>query len=125
MKKTTLIIAIVLIICLGIYYISSNNNSRLTPASNTPSTLAPESISVNIRNFSFNPSTLTIKTGAKVTWVNNDAVSHTVTSDDGNLLNSRNLSAGQSFSFVFTNTGSVNYHCNIHPTMKAAIIIEN
>ena len=125
MKKTTIIIAIVLIISFGIYYISSNNNSRLTPASNTPSTLAPESISVNIKNFSFNPSTLTIKTGAKVTWINNDTVSHTVTSDDGNLLDSRNLSPGQSFSFVFTNSGAVNYHCNIHPTMKGIVVVEN
>jgi len=125
MKKTIIIIAIALIIGFGIYYISSNNNSRLTPASNTPSTLAPESISVNIKNFSFNPSTLTIKTGAKVTWVNNDAVSHTVTSDDGNLLDSRNLSPGQSFSFVFTNSGAVNYHCEIHPTMKGIVVVEN
>ncbi|KKR47073.1 MAG: Blue (Type 1) copper domain protein [Parcubacteria group bacterium GW2011_GWC1_40_13] len=125
MKKTTIIIAIVLIISFGIYYISSNNNSRLTPASNTPSTLAPESISVNIKNFSFNPSTLTIKTGAKVTWINNDTVSHTVTSDDGNLLDSRNLSPGQSFSFVFTNSGAVNYHCEIHPTMKGIVVVEN
>jgi plastocyanin len=37
--------------------------------------------SVSITGNTFTPGTLTIHTGGKVTWTNNDAVNHTVTSD--------------------------------------------
>ena len=124
MKKTIITIAIIAVVGFGIYFIVS----RPTPAgpvSNNPTAPATENITVSIKNFSFNPSTLTIKTGAKITWVNNDNVPHTITSDSGNLLDSKTISSGQSFSFVFTSPGSVNYHCNIHPTMKGAVIVEN
>lgn len=84
----------------------------------------PKASSISIKNFSFSPATLAIKTGTKVTWINDDTVSHTVTSDSGNLLNSGTLSPGQSFSFTFTDTGAVNYHCSIHPMMKGKIVVQ-
>jgi plastocyanin len=39
-------------------------------------------------------------------------------------LNSGTLTPGQSFNFTFTSSGSVNYHCSIHPTMKASIVVQ-
>lgn len=80
--------------------------------------------SISIKNFLFNPETAIIKTGTKVTWVNNDTVSHTIVSDSGNLFNSGDLSPGQSFSFTFVNVSTVDYHCSIHPTMKGKIIVQ-
>lgn len=94
------------------------------PVSNTPNTLPAANVTVSIKNFSFNPSSLTVKTGTKVTWVNNDTVPHTVTSDLGVLLKSPTLSPGQSFSFMFANAGSFGYHCSIHPMMKGMIVVE-
>jgi plastocyanin len=81
--------------------------------------------SVGIKNFLFNPVTLTVKTGTKVTWVNDDVVSHTVTSDSGNVLNSGTLSPGQSYSFTFTSEGTFNYYCTLHPMMKGKIIVKD
>ncbi len=128
MTKTIIIIAVVIVIGIGIY-ILLNNNSNTTPSapvSNTPTPpVASDVTTISIKNFSFNPSTMTIKTGAKVTWINDDTVSHTVTSDSGNLLNSGTISPGQSFSFTFTSAGSINYHCNIHPMMKGSIVVGN
>lgn len=150
---TVLLVVISFIISLigSYYYIIVNKNSGITPIStlpisNNPSADTPapmpttkasvsnaskypvaESVTVDIKNFSFNPSTLTVKTGTKVTWINNDNVSHTVTSDTmdpGNFLNSGILSPGQSFSFIFTSPVSVGYHCNIHPMMKGDVIID-
>jgi plastocyanin len=141
MKNTVTIIAALAIIGIGIgvYYIASNNNLNTNvpaPATQLPTTQTPaapvpdtsvvpssSSVAVDIKSFSFNPPTLTVKTGTKVTWINKDSVPHTITSDSGTLLNSEAISPGQSFSFTFTNTGSVKYHCKIHPTMKGQIIV--
>lgn len=148
MKKTIIIIAIVIIVAIGAYYFFSGNSSSQAPINppqtntspalnnpsiNTPSPTVPVSsapanpassnITVSIKNFSFNPSAVTIKAGTKVTWVNNDSAPHTITSDSGNLLNSGTLSPGQSFSFTFTNIGAANYHCSIHPAMKGGVIV--
>jgi plastocyanin len=150
--KKIIIVIVVIVVIIGIYYFTSTNNYSGTPqiivssVSTTTTTVlgvpanASSSVStstltstvpvssdtiVEIKNFSFNPSTLTIKTGSKVTWINNDVTAHTVTSNSGNLLNSKPLSPGQSFSFTFTNPASVNYHCNIHPMMKGQIIVQN
>jgi plastocyanin len=59
-----------------------------------------------------------------VTWTNNDSVAHTVTSDSNGLLNSPTLSPGDSYSFTFPNSGSTNYHCNIHTMMRGTVIVQ-
>jgi len=78
-------------------------------------------------SFAFSPATLTIKAGTTVTWKNNTSVSHTVTSDDGKSFDSGTsnpIAAGATFSFTFTKTGTYAYHCEIHPFMKATIIVQ-
>ncbi len=79
---------------------------------------------VFIKNFSFYPALLNVKVGTKVTWINNDSVVHTVTSDSDILLNSGDIAPGQSFSFTFTKPGSSAYHCSIHPTMNGAVLVK-
>ena len=76
-------------------------------------------------NLAFNPATLTVKAGTKVTWTNNDSVLHTVTSDSGGVLGSTNIPPGQSFSFTFTAPGTVSYHCAVHPSMKGSVTVTN
>ncbi len=96
-----------------------------TPVSTIPKTPTASSVTVSIKNFAFNPSTINIKVGTKVTWTNNDTAPHTVTSDSGSLLNSQTLSPGQSYSVTFTNPGSTSYHCSIHPMMHGTIVVTN
>jgi plastocyanin len=95
-----------------------------TAPTDTPTT-APSGAgnSVSIANFAFSPTALTIKTGTKVTWTNNDTVTHTVTADKG-AFDAGPLSPGNSFSFTFTKAGTYSYHCNIHPSMKATIVVQ-
>jgi plastocyanin len=87
-------------------------------------TTAPQEKTVAIKTYSFNPSTLTVKVGTKVTWTNEDTVSHTVTSDSGNELSSGQLSQGQSYSHTFNQVGTYNYHCSIHYSMTGTVIVE-
>lgn len=78
------------------------------------------SASIKISGFAFSPSELTVAKGATVTWTNNDGVAHTITSgsfDSGSIKN------GGSFSFTFTQAGTYDYYCSIHPSMKGKITV--
>ena len=94
-----------------------------TPTTASTSTPASNGNSVTIMNFAFSPATLTVKTGTKVTWTNNDSITHTVTADQG-AFDSGDLSPGNSFSFTFTKAGTYSYHCNIHHNMMATIVVQ-
>lgn len=138
MNKITIIIVALIIIGISISLIVSNKNSNMAngmppsspsiptnPVSGIPTTPAPSSVTVSIKDFAFSPSILTIKTGTQVIWMNNDPVPHTVTADSGNLIHSEILRPGQTFNTIFTDIGTTDYHCNIHPGMKGSVIVRN
>jgi plastocyanin len=68
---------------------------------------------------------LVVSTGTTVMWMNNDAISHTATSDTG-VWDSGILGPGQSFSFTFTQAGTFPYHCAIHgvASMSGTIVVQ-
>ena len=78
---------------------------------------------VEIRNFTFAPSTLRIPAGATVTWVNRDAVVHTSTSDSPGW-DSGGLARDATYSRAFGTAGQFPYHCTPHPNMQATIVVE-
>jgi plastocyanin len=129
MKKIIVALVILIIVAIGAYYLVFSNNSSHSPTGiSTPDTQTPpasSNVTVSIKNFSFNPSILTIKVGIKVTWVNDDGVNHTITSDSGSQLNSATILPGQSFDFTFNGVGTSNYHCSIHPMMKGTVVVTN
>ena len=85
--------------------------------------IIPTTHNVEIINFKL-PS-ITIKVGDTITWTNKDSAAHTATSlDNPKVFDSDRLDTGDTFSFTFTKTGSFNYFCEIHPSMKGAITIE-
>ena len=133
MRAKTLIIAVSLLIviiaisgCTQNQQINSNQKESPyitdTQTINQPKTEG--TYNIEISNFAFNPSEVKIKIGDTVTWINEDSAPHTVTSDSGNELNSPQLSNGQNYSRTFSNTGTFNYYCSVHPSMKATIIVE-
>ncbi|UEG49513.1 cupredoxin domain-containing protein [Ferruginibacter lapsinanis] len=78
---------------------------------------------VSISGSAFSPSVLTISKGTTVTWENHDAMSHTVTSDDGTSFNSGTLGTHGTFSFKFNTAGTYNYHCSFHSSMTASVVV--
>lgn len=92
---------------------------KTTQAAATPETAGA---SVDIKNFAFEPKTVTIKLGQTVTWTNQDSAAHTVVGDGG--IDSGDLSKGKSYSKTFDTEGAFNYHCSIHPQMKGQVIVE-
>lgn len=91
------------------------------------STLLPQPVhaqaaGVTIQNYSFTPPTVSVPVGATVTWMNNDPVAHTTSSDTG-AWDSGVLQPGASFSHAFTQAGTFTYHCHIHPFMTGVMLV--
>lgn len=113
---------------------TSGNTPTPTTVGTTPTaTTAGNGQTVTITtdssgSFAFSLTTLTIKVGTKVTWTNMTQAAHTVTSDDGTSFDSgisTPISAsGGTYSFTFSKAGTFPYHCQIHPFMKATIIVQ-
>lgn len=77
---------------------------------------------VVIKQMQFNPAELNVKKGDTIIWINNDLVSHDVTSETPKKLYSDTLEVSKSWKWAVTD--SVAYFCSIHPTMKGKILIK-
>jgi amicyanin len=94
-----------------------------TPVSSAPAPPVGAN-SVTIKNFAFAPVALTVKAGTTVTWVNQDAEPHTVTSQGGQgPLRSTALSPSGRYSYTFTKPGTYRYLCTIHPFMTGTVTV--
>ena len=94
----------------------------------TPSQLlkanAQSNVSVRIEDFHFAPQNITVVIGINntVTWTNFGPSQHTSTSDTG-VWDAGVIAVGSSFSFTFTQEGTYNFHCEIHPFMRGKIMV--
>lgn len=84
---------------------------------------AASTVAVTIENFAFSPQTLHIAPGTTVIWTNKDSVAHTVTSDANAWTDSGSIATSATFSHTFTAAGTFTYHCAIHPSMTATIVV--
>jgi plastocyanin len=95
-----------------------------------PTTAAPDDnggggaggAAAKIENFAFAPKQITAKVGETVTWKNDDGATHTVTADDGSF-DSGNLVSDKTFSQTFDTAGTFKYHCAIHSSMIATVVV--
>jgi Icc protein len=78
---------------------------------------------VKIDNFNFIPATLTVKAGTTVTWVNADDVPHTVV-NTAKIFSSPVMDTDDKYTHKFTDPGSYEYYCSVHPHMKGKIIVQ-
>ena len=94
---------------------------------------------ISLKSLAFMPPDLTVHVGTKVTWRNDEPITHTVTSGtvsgvdsssglrtdqkaDG-MFNATLKGKGATFSYTFTKTGTYTYYCSIHFGMNAKIIV--
>lgn len=136
--KKIIIIAIIVIFAAGAGFAWSNreqtDSTNGTPASTDesvgesgPGATGPEAdevIEIDIDDFAFAPSDITIPAGTTVTWTNQDDVAHDVTPDEADaFVKSPLLEQGQSYSYTFETPGTYSYHCTPHPNMTASITV--
>ena len=92
---------------------------------------------VSLKLIAFKPERLSAAVGSAVTWKNEDASEHTVTSGTvsqstggvttavDNKFESGSLAQNATFSFTFTTPGTYSYFCKIHPaTMRGEITVK-
>jgi plastocyanin len=69
------------------------------------------------------PAIVTTRAGCSVRWTNTTGTEHTSVSDTG-LWNSGDLIQNESFTRVFSSTGSFAYKCSRHPvTMQGTVVV--
>ncbi|HMH88959.1 MAG TPA: cupredoxin domain-containing protein [Steroidobacteraceae bacterium] len=78
---------------------------------------------IEVKDFMFAPTTLTVNSGEQVTWLNKDDEPHTVVSDTG-LFRSSAMDTNESFSFKFDKPGTYHFTCSIHPRMVGTIVVK-
>ena len=76
-----------------------------------------------VKDFTFNPTPLTVKAGSTVIWTNMDDEPHTVVSDTG-VFKSGGMDTNESFSHKFDKPGTYHFTCSIHPRMVGTIVVQ-
>jgi plastocyanin len=78
---------------------------------------------IEIKDFHFNPQTLTVKSGETITWINRDEEPHTVVSVEKQFKKSPALDTDETFSITVGAPGTYTYFCSVHPRMTGTIIV--
>ena len=105
---------------------SSSTSSGSSSSASTSTAAAASSgggVAIKMQNIAFDPKSVTVKVGQKVTWTNDDTVDHNVTSQSGESIKSDNFGKGGTFSFTPTKAGTIKYVCTIHPGMDATLTV--
>jgi len=79
---------------------------------------------IEIKDFAFNPQTITMKSGEKITWINRDEEPHTVVSVGKQFKKSSALDTDQSYTIVADAPGTYSYFCSVHPKMTGTIVVK-
>jgi len=135
-------VAVVAVLILGAaliwVYFSSNkppttttSTSQSTQSSTTGSTSPTPTVAATIvyDGSSFSPSSVSVKSGDKVTFTNNSQSTVQVNSNphpfhtDDSDLNVGTISPGQSMTVTLSKTGSFRYHNHLNPSQGGAVTV--
>lgn len=75
---------------------------------------------VIIEDMRFNPQTLVVHRGDRITWINRDPFPHTATATNGSF-DSHPIAPDGSWTYVARKAGEYDYKCTFHVTMKGKV----
>src|SRR5260370_39095019 len=79
---------------------------------------------IDIKNFNFEPSALTVAAGTAVTWVNQDEGPHNIVNlGKPSLFRSQGLDGGDKYTFVFDKPGTYEYVFSVHPPINSINLV--
>lgn len=130
-------IVVLVVVVAGVLLFSNKstttvNNQDATPTQATTPNDAIESteVNVNVMQEGYEPSTVTIKTGTKVVWVNKTSATANVSSDLHPthllwpFLNLGSFADGEMVSVVFDESGTYTYHDHLNPSRKGTVVVQ-
>lgn len=96
-----------------------------TPGRFEVASAAPKVVTIEIRNFEFQPATVTVSAGDTVEWKNDDSAPHTATANAPKPgFDSGTIQSGTSWRYTASAKGTYSYICTIHPYMKGTLIVQ-
>ena len=139
-----IVLGVIIIVLLGLYIFTSSKEEKQEksfmaeeiiepeevipeetediPIMEEPETKSMGQVSIEIKDFNFNPKDIIISTGTTVTWVNKDNVPHKVVAYD-RLFYGPRLDPGDSYSFTFTSEGLHSYFDGVFPKSGRGTIL--
>jgi plastocyanin len=118
----------IIILSLGILLIAAACN-KTTTQDNSNQAVQSGEVTISMTSSGFIPDTVTVKSGTKVTFVNNDSTPHWPASDPHPIHNGlagfdalKGLVKGESYSFTFTKAGSFGFHDHLNPSSQGIFI---
>lgn len=135
MVRRCIPVVIAAILTVGLAGCGSSSSVKPSAAA----TKTPTGPTIKLKLLAFGPDTLSVKVGTKVTWIDDEPITHTVTSGTysgvsgssglrasekpNGLFNARLAKQGDSTSYTFTKAGVYPYYCDIHKGMNAKIVV--
>lgn len=133
-----LITGVVVLVVAGTLVLFNNQGTKKTSTSSTPiatsspssSPSAMEERKITVTKNGFEPQTLKVKVGTKVTFVNNSGSAISVNSDPHPthtlfpFLNIGIIADGASASVIFDKAGTSTYHNHLNPSETGTVIAE-
>jgi plastocyanin len=104
---------------------SSSHAAAATTHTTATSAAAPSTgpVSVSIKGYAFQPATITVAPGTKVTFTNHDQTAHTATST-AKAFDTGTLNPGASKAVVLHKPGTYTYYCQFHAFMRATVVVK-
>ena len=146
MNKILLAVAAVVVLLGGFLLLTNNTKNSVTQTQTTTTqpTAAQASPTVNpteammmeeetivtLTADGFSPSTITVKTGTKVTWTNKTGGPATVDSDPHPVhtlwpfLNLGTFANGSTVSVTFDKAGTYTYHNHLNSSQKGTVVVQ-
>jgi plastocyanin len=95
------------------------------PNAATESAQPTETVDVALAGSMFSPARIEIAPGTEVVWTNDDAIAHSVMSDNLAFRDSGLLDSAGEFRQVFEAPGTYHYWCGPHPSMTGTIVVSD
>lgn len=124
MRRTLLLVLLIATCALALAACGDSDDGGATTPATTGGESSSGTVEVAMENIAYNPETVTVKVGQKITWTNEDGVQHDVESTSGEQIDSELFGEGGTFSFTPTKAGTIEYVCTVHPGMDGTIVVE-
>ena len=98
----------------------TNQASIKTSTGSTTTITIPQGAAAQQVKVYYIPNPAQLSVGSKITWINKDTAPHTATAINGSFDTSL-INAGSSGSAIIKGTGTIQYHCTIHPWMTGIL----
>jgi plastocyanin len=96
------------------------SNKTSTGSTTTTTITIPQGAAAQQVKVYYLPNPAQLSVGSKITWINKDTAPHTATAINGSFDTSL-INAGSSGSAIIKGTGTIQYHCTIHPWMTGIL----